>query len=239
MSSSSLSYLRRRALSSCTARPWEPCRCQSPGASSANWGSCRAGAPRGASRRARPGAWPSRGFGSQRPRIKLRPTAEELIRLKQAARDWYLLQNRIIKQFDPELKRSPSKSPKSAFSSFQFTSMMTPWATTTRSNMKDFINHYRKHVKFTTSEQFDYILPLKLEWTDNNTVTLSQNRQIHTTLCTAIFAFVYILPKLVQSWVVLRSVDLRCTLLNQLPLFTLSGACKHEGLKETSYVSRT
>jgi hypothetical protein len=46
----------------------------------------------------------------------------------------------------------------------------------------DFMEHYRKHMIFPISEEFDYMLQMKLEWTAN-TVTLSQNKQI-AALCT-------------------------------------------------------
>jgi len=53
---------------------------------------------------------------------------KSLYGLKQAARDWYLLNDKNIREFDPNLKRSKtdayaytSKSTKTAPSSFQFT----------------------------------------------------------------------------------------------------------------------
>ena len=107
--------------------------------------------------------------------------------LKQAARDWYMLQDKIIREFDPDLKRSLTDACiyfKIAKDNIFIISVHVDDYAIGYNNKEyyeSFLKHYRKRVKFKTSEEFDYILQMKLEWTDN-TVTLNQNRQI-TTLC--------------------------------------------------------
>jgi hypothetical protein len=108
---------------------------------------------------------------------------KSLYGLKQAGRDWNELQDKIIRSYDPELKRSQTEP----CIYFKITKDCTFIISVhvddyivghnNDSYMKGFFEHYQKHVKITISNKCDFILQMSLEW-NNNELYISQNRQI-------------------------------------------------------------
>jgi hypothetical protein len=110
---------------------------------------------------------------------------KSLYGLKQAGRDWNDLQDKIIRSFDPELRRSQTEPCiyfKITVDCIFIISVHVDDYIVGYNNdsyMKGFFEHYQKHVKITTSNKCDFILQMSLEWSTCNTeLYLSQNRQI-------------------------------------------------------------
>lgn len=110
---------------------------------------------------------------------------KSLYGLKQAARDWYELSDYIIRMFDPELKRSRTepciyyKIEKGC--TFIISVHVDDYIIGYENDeyFAAFIKHFSETIKITVKNEIDFMLQMKLDWTEN-TVSLSQNRQIQT-----------------------------------------------------------
>jgi hypothetical protein len=103
--------------------------------------------------------------------------------LKQAANEWHALSDKIIREFDPELKQSKSepciyyKITKDCIFVLSVHVDDYLFGYNSKEYMQGFVAHFNKTIKMTVQPSINFILQMKLEWSDNS-VTLSQNRQI-------------------------------------------------------------
>ena len=110
---------------------------------------------------------------------------KSLYGLKQAARDWYELSDKIIRSFDPDLIRSETE-PCIYFKMSEACKFMVSvhvddyiFGYENDNYFSAFLKHFEATIKMTISPEVDFMLQMKLEWTENS-VTLSQNRQIES-----------------------------------------------------------
>ena len=105
--------------------------------------------------------------------------------LKQAARDWYELSDQIIRSFDPELRRietEPCVYYKLTDGCKFILSVHVDdyiMGYEDEKYFEAFIAHFQKTIKMTVKKEIDFMLQIKLEWTENS-VSLSQNRQFES-----------------------------------------------------------
>jgi len=103
--------------------------------------------------------------------------------LKQAERDWNDLQDRLIRSYDPELKRRQTEhciNFKITIECIFIISFHVDDYIVGHNNdscMKVLFEHYKKHVEIKISNKCEFILQMSLQWEDGK-VYLSQNRQI-------------------------------------------------------------
>ena len=108
---------------------------------------------------------------------------KSLYGLKQAGRDWNDLQDKIIRSYDPELKRrqtEPCNYFKTTKECIFIISVDVDDYIVGHDNdsyTTGFFEHYKKHVEITISNKCDFILQMSLEW-NNDELYLSQNREI-------------------------------------------------------------